>query len=340
MKCLVTYASEGIAGAGAVLAKRMVKFDAVVGKSIMKLTRKLIRLNAKKIGENFNSSFIVRNLSHNLPLEIGINPPAGVQVKIHDTCILPGKSITVEAQCTTRKFGLETHRIWIENKHNNELQMEVLLLVFVDEKRLATNLPQDTSAEVIDFGQIIIKPKKSSMEYGERDTISTNDMSDRNDSTMKPCRLELVNNTTESMTLCPKADIVMQVSYEHVIHLRTGATSIAEFHDAPQLDISKFLDRRWATHQCGPIVVLPPLSKLVMLVTCPLPIRLSMRKFEIMRSGKEINYVGSLHMEQIKPNGNEVVKIISARGQYLVLYGSVTPRQLDLGLVGYSNLWR
>ena len=309
------WASE--AGAGkkkAILVKHTVKFSAVVGRSVMKISKKVIKLDSHAVvGKEFCASFIVRNQSTHLPLDFSVKAPPEVSLNTTEQILPAGETATMTFKCFSRHFGIHRHSIYVVNKHDPKHPVEVVLLIYVDADNLRSDLPHDDDSVVrhIDFALVYISTADASrMCFDNRGRFTLEDLyklesggaeSNYAKATMiGKHEFTLQNMLDIEMQLVPKSDSHVRVTYISMqMPDGTVVSMDAEMVDPVKIPLKKLLTQsKWATYTCGPVLTLPPRAKCTVLVACPLPSTLSSRKIDALREGKISNLIGSLHFQR------------------------------------------
>lgn len=383
------------------LAQYTVKLTALVGKSSLKLSRKLLKLGSRETG----GTFVVRNPSAGLPLDARLVPESGLALSCDKGAegtadpvqrrLEPGESMTVEARCIQRKPGLQVLRVAVYNLDapSDDLGQEVVVLDFADERCLVadsiptgsltalesmflptkplpagTRMAADAGIGTLDFGRVCVVPEDASVLDGyQRKAFSWQvtectqppgaEILDRPNRTPVQPRLTFSLRSTlkTPLKVAPFSDLSVSVSYRSAHGWASGGR---EFEVEPALasgpncglgnadsagrSAPTTESRGWTTRACGPAVTLPPGGSCLVEVSCPPPMRLSRRKWGLMRSGELFDYLGTLHLKRDDPGidgGGRVVKVLDIKAAYCLSIGSVRPLRQHLGIIGYGNSW-
>jgi hypothetical protein len=135
------------------LYESTIKFTAVVGKSILRVSKSFIDMGAtRKLGQSFTGAFSVSNLSTHLPLKYSINTSKNLKLNKHvgelegsegnaNNDNNPRSKEKIQFVMTSTSYGLIEEKLVIINMSCNGQRHEILVRLFVDDESLLTSLP-------------------------------------------------------------------------------------------------------------------------------------------------------------------------------------------------------
>ena len=196
-----------------------VRFTALIGKCILKISKKVLKLGKlSKIGSVISGTLVLANLSTRFSLEYSITVPSSVMLS-NCSGSLPAKSSqSIDVQCIATVFGLSTFELEIKNLKNPKSKNLVLLLLFVDEG-IVRCLPYSDSNENLIFSRVYLQSS-------DLQIASTDDLKPISDSSNKwtvvKKIVDLQNDTNESPTLSLKGPgpVTLSNNSDTVLFLR------------------------------------------------------------------------------------------------------------------------
>ena len=348
-------------GVDEALAQHMVRFTATVGRSMLRMSNKLLKLGvASTLGAPLSRSFIIRNPSHGVPVQFSLRPPAGVELSTHEGTIAPRSSETVKVSCRTVRYGLTQYAIEVTNVSAGASAPveEVLVLVYADEGILQTNLAD----RPLDFGRVCIAPI-TPLSMAEHDrTLLFGWRIMGFDGGLGHQSFTLKNVSDAPYLVEPYSDLACGATFmpfgpanppDTADPFETEAAGTCGFGGyggfSADVMVKRLLeqhvgDASWRPELCGRANRMGPGASNTVQVSCPPPKQLSKHKWDKLRSGGLVDYYGTLHLQQegTAVEGSaagKVLQVVNVKVQYCVSLGEARPSVLEIAEMGYSNSW-
>eukprot|EP00026_Physarum_polycephalum_P000546 Phypoly_transcript_00547.p1 GENE.Phypoly_transcript_00547~~Phypoly_transcript_00547.p1 ORF type:complete len:849 (+),score=185.30 Phypoly_transcript_00547:148-2547(+) len=335
------------------LYENSMRFSAVVGKSLLRISKGFVDMGAtRKLGQTFSSYFTVANASTLLPLKYALSATKNVKLSKQYGDLDGSESNSgrfkekIQYWVTSSSYGLMEEKIFVVNLASGQKQ-EITLRLFVDDSSLLTNLPlSHTGIDWLRFDDIYVAPNAPVLEDEDKKKVVFvivrvgTGGSSTSRSPQSPFTVRNVSN--HDIRVYPKSNLALTFTLNTSLPAEVAEQNQEAFHPMDQ--------KRSPFKLCGKPFVLNADQKAVMYTQPPVPSTiLSQKKKALLWKGRKVPFHGALVFERSESAINAVnpeegkmhiCKVTTISGAFCLSMGQVTPDVVDVGKVGYENSWK
>eukprot|EP01119_Soliformovum_irregulare_P011729 TRINITY_DN2968_c0_g1_i1.p1 TRINITY_DN2968_c0_g1~~TRINITY_DN2968_c0_g1_i1.p1 ORF type:complete len:2115 (-),score=553.79 TRINITY_DN2968_c0_g1_i1:1679-8023(-) len=317
------------------LDELFIKFNAIVGKSILQVNTNLLDLGTTRDPtKNISGTFILSNLTTQLPLKYVLKTSSNdLTLSQYDgelSGLESSNGSTKEIQFTLkpRRFGLISETVEIRNLKSLQ-ELTLTLRLFVDEDTLTTSLSSEKGEDVLPLQVVYISgPNNETKEEKEFRPMNC-----------EPHRFFVRNKSGEDMLLYPKSNLDIWVSWEDPTF---------SSHTDPEYLVAVPNRQMSGYRTCGKSFNLKSKSQVEVFLKLADKISLSTARSENLIQGKRSTQRGYFILErevdslqdfETEESLMRASKSVFVSFQYCLSNGKGGP-SINLGKIGDANDWQ